>query len=88
MTRATARASSQSAAARKGRAPRLYDSALRSWLTWRAAPLADLAAVDQVIGLFMPDFDPGKIKPVRPRLRHVTALARDVVAALRPAGRP
>ena len=48
----------------------------------------DLAAIDRVIGMFMPDFDPSKIKPVRPRLRYATGMNRKAIAVLREAREP
>lgn len=45
----------------------------------------DLAAVDRVIGLFMPDFDPSKIAPSRPRRSYITDRNSDVVSVLREA---
>lgn len=47
----------------------------------------DLAAIDRVIGMFMPDFDPSKIKPVRPRHRYATGINRKAINILREAGR-
>lgn len=40
-----------------------------------------------MIGLFMPEFDPSKIAPVRPRRRYVTGRQREMVTVLREAGR-
>ena len=37
--------------------------------------------------MFTPDFDPSKIKPVRPRLRYATGINREAITALREAGR-
>lgn len=49
---------------------------------------ADLEAIDRVIGLFMPDFEPGKIAPRRPRRRYATGMNREVQRVLRETGRP
>jgi hypothetical protein len=48
---------------------------------------ADLEAVDRVIRLFMPEFDPSKIAPSRPRKPYVTGRNHEVVGVLREAGR-